>query len=138
MTTAGHTPAELEQLVELQLDQALDAGQVIRNVDGWRRDCRARTLANEHAKAGYIHRLVVALTAKGNGARITRCAESRGTHAVSYLYDPEGTCEPPTWWDEDEARRQYEAERAGAPRRGAPATPIAQELAQRMQDMPDA
>lgn len=138
MSTASHTPAELEQLVELQLDQALDAGQVIRNVDGWRRDCRARTLTNEHAKPGYIHRLVVALTAKGNGARITRCTESRGTHAVSYLYDLEGTAEPPTWWDEDEARREWEAERAGQPRRGAPASSIAQQLAEHMPDMPDA
>lgn len=138
MTTPGHTPAELEALVERQLDDALDAGHVIRNIDGWRRDCRARTLDNETAKPGYIHRLVVALDAKDRGGRITRCTESRGTHAVSYLYDPEGTAEPPPWWDEDEARRAWEAERAGTPRRGAPATPIAQELASRMKGIDDA
>lgn len=138
MSAPGYTDAELEQLVELQLDQALDAGQVIRNVDGWRRDCRARTLANEQAKPGYIHRLVVALTAKSNGARITRCTESRGTHAISYLYDPEGTAEPPPHWDEDEARRQWEAERDGQARRGAPPSPIAQHLAEHMPEMPDA
>lgn len=111
MTTPGHTPAELEALVERQLDDALDAGHVIRNIDGWRRDCRERTLANEQSKPGYIHRITLALEAKAKGERITRCREVRGSHQVDHVYDPQGTAPPPDWWNEDAAKKAENAYR---------------------------
>lgn len=112
MSTPGYTPDELSALVERQLDDALDAGLVIRNIDGWRRDCRARTLANEQAKPGYIHRLTLAIEAKSRGERITRCREVRGSHQVDHVYDPEGTSPTPDWWNPEAAKREWEARRA--------------------------
>lgn len=101
----AYTEAELAALVERQLDDAIDAGHIIRNVDGWRRDCRARTLENEQAKPGYIHRVTLAAEARTRGERITRCREVRGTHQVDHVYEPQGTAQPPDWWNEDAAKR---------------------------------
>lgn len=90
---------ELEQLVNYHLEHELDRGTVIRNVAAWKAATRKQILEDERNHPGYIEHSVLAITAKKDGRRLTYCSESRGTHAISYIYDPRGTTEPPAWWN---------------------------------------
>lgn len=105
----NYSPDELDQLIAYHLEHELDRGTVIRNLGAWRTSTRQQCLENEKLLPGYITRSVLAITAKKDGRRLTYCSESRGTHAISYIYDPRGTTEPPAWWNRDEAKREWDA-----------------------------
>ena len=104
----SYTESDLDAIVEIQIDETLRSGTIIRSVHGWKRECRDRMLENERQRPGYIETLTLALAAKAQGRRLTYCAESRGTHAISYVWSATGTCEPPSWWNRDEAKAEHD------------------------------
>lgn len=111
---------ELQRLVDVELGDYLDTGRQVRSVEAWRRNCRERILQNERAFPGFIDRSVAGMDAAERGERITQCAESRGSHAMSYVYDPIGTAQPPSWWNRHEAKRHENRRRR---ERGLPEFP---------------
>src|SRR5690606_7258991 len=58
---------------------------------------------------------------EAQGRRLTGCRHVRGTHGGTYVYDPEGTDEPPDWWSPAAAVRAY-----GTPARRRGAAPDAE------------
>jgi hypothetical protein len=100
--------AEIQQLIDYHLEDAIDTGYAIKSVTGWRRERRALLLENERLKPGFIERSVLAITTRKDGKRLTYCSETRGTHAISYIYDPKGTTEPPAWWNRDTAKAEHD------------------------------
>lgn len=101
----------LDQLIDHHLEHEIDRGTVIRNLGAWRNATRQQLLADEATWPGYIERSLRAIQAKRDGRRITRCREARGTHGMSYVYDPDGTAEPPSWWNRDAAKIEENAYR---------------------------
>lgn len=112
-----HEPEDLEHLIDHHQAQSIESGYPPRNLAAWRAACRKDMLANEAQHPGYIERAAAGLRAKAQGKRLTYCSESRGTHAISYIYDPRGTTEPPAWWNRDEAKREYDALHPATPAR---------------------
>lgn len=110
-----YSSQELDSLIQHHLEHEIDRGTVIRNLGAWQAATRKQLLADEALMPGYISRSVYAIQIRKDGKRITYCSESRGTHAISYVYDPRGTAEPPSWWNRDAAKAEhdaYEAENA--------------------------
>jgi hypothetical protein len=103
--------AEIQQLIDYHLEASIDEGYAIRSIAGWRRERRTLLLENERLMPGFVERSVHAITAKKNGRRITYCREERGSHAMSYVYDPKGTDEPPAWWNRDAAKADEDQRR---------------------------
>ncbi len=99
---------DLEELIQHHLAYEIDRGTTIRNVTAWTTATRQQLLDNERQFPGYIQRSINALHAKRDGKRITYCREERGTHGVSYVYDPAGTDEPAAWWNRDAAKHEEE------------------------------
>lgn len=101
----------IDTLIQHHLEHEIDRGTVIRNLGAWRASTRKQLLADEALMPGYIERSLYAIQVRKDGKRITYCSESRGTHAISYVYDPKGTTEPPAWWNRDAAKAEHEQRR---------------------------
>lgn len=56
-----YTEADLQRLIDHQLDERIDKGEEIRSVAAWRADARRRHLESEAARPGFILRSVAAL-----------------------------------------------------------------------------
>lgn len=106
--TTEHNVRHLETWARQILDEQVAAGRAPRNATAWLRATR-RELARANTP-DYVERVVAGIHARAEGKTLTRCRLVRGTHGITYEYDPHGTDEPPKWWSRDEARRRYEAE----------------------------
>ena len=53
----------------------------------------------------FLERAAARLRAESAGRRLTFCRLVRGSHGGAYVYDPEGTDEPPAWWSLEAAMR---------------------------------
>jgi hypothetical protein len=114
-----HEPEDLELVIDHHQAQSIESGYPPRNLTAWRAACRKDMLTNEALHPGYIERAAAGLRARAQGKRLTYCAESRGTHAISYVWSATGTCEPPPWWNRDAAKAEHDAQ----PQRREPRTP---------------
>ena len=127
-----HEPEDLELVIDHHQSQSIESGYPPRNVGAWRAACRKDMLANEAQHPGYIERAAAGLRARAEGKRLTYCSESRGTHAISYVYDPRGTTEPPAWWNRDAAKAEHdewaEHQKHGKPRPPAEVEALARNL----------
>lgn len=102
----------IDALIQHHLEHEIDRGTVIRNLGAWRASTRKQLLADEAGMPGYIERSLHAIQVRKDGKRITYCSESRGSHAVSYVYDPAGTDEAPKWWNRDAAKAEHDRSKA--------------------------
>lgn len=103
---------DITKLIDRELREAVKAGQHVRHIAGWRRECRERILANESSLPGFVWNSARAIDAQAKGRRVTYCRETRGSHGVSHVYDPAGTDPPPSGWSLDLAR-SIDRQRAG-------------------------
>lgn len=92
--------AAIERLVQHQYD-AYAKDNYVEDEAALKKKIRNRMYALEHEYPGWVSRNMVQVDA---GRRLTGCREVRGTHAIDYVWDPEGTDTPPEWWNRDEAR----------------------------------
>ena len=74
----------------------------------------------ERAEPRFLERAAARLRAETAGRRLTFCRLVRGSHGGAYVYDPEGTDEPPAWWSLEAAMRA----RRSAGRRDAAGEPV--------------
>ena len=72
----------------------------------------------ERTDPHFVARAAARLRAEAAGRRLTFCRLARGSHGGTYVYDPEGTDEPPAWWSLATAVRLTRP-RAGGRGRGA-------------------
>lgn len=106
-----YDPEDLELVVDHHELQSIESGHPPRHLGAWRAACRKEILENERLREGFVERAAAGLRARAAGTRITCCSEARGTHSMSYVYDPKGTAQPPSWWNRDEAKREYDQRR---------------------------
>jgi hypothetical protein len=59
----------------------------------------------ERTEPRFLERAAARLQAEATGRRLTCCRLVRGSHGGAYVYDPEGTDEPPAWWSLEAAMR---------------------------------
>ena len=59
----------------------------------------------ERREPRFLERAAARLRAEATGRRLTYCRLVRGSHGGAYVYDPEGTDEPPAWWSLEAAMR---------------------------------
>ena len=74
----------------------------------------------ERQEPRFLERAAARLRAESTGQRLTFCRLVRGSHGGAYVYDPEGTDEPPAWWSLEAAMRA----RRAAGRHVADADPV--------------
>ncbi len=68
----------------------------------------------ERTEPRFLERAAARLRAEAAGRRLTFCRLVRGSHGGAYVYDPEGTDEPPAWWSLEAAMRARRSARRGA------------------------
>ena len=124
-----YEPEDLELVVDHHQREAVESGHPPLHLAAWRKACKRSVLENEALMPGFVERAAAGLRAKAQGKRLTYCSETRGTHAISYVYDPRGTTEPPAWWTRDEAKREWaEHQKHGKPRPPAEVEALARNL----------
>jgi hypothetical protein len=65
----------------------------------------------ERVEPRFLERAAARLRAESSGRRLTFCRLVRGSHGGAYVYDPQGTDEPPAWWSLEAAMRARRAPR---------------------------
>ena len=63
----------------------------------------------ERVEPRFLERAAARLRAEATGRRLTYCRLVRGSHGGAYVYDAEGTDEPPAWWNLEVAIRARRA-----------------------------
>jgi hypothetical protein len=93
----------------------LARGEPILDEHGLAAQVEAAVERAERADSRFLARAEARLRAEAQGRRLTGCRLVRGTHGGTYVLDPEGTDEPPEWWNPSAARRAAGARpRAGS------------------------
>jgi hypothetical protein len=59
----------------------------------------------ERTEPRFLHHAAARLRAEAGGQRLTCCRLVRGSHGGTYVFDPEGTDQPPAWWSFEVAMR---------------------------------
>jgi hypothetical protein len=99
-----YEPEDLERVIDYHQAQAEEIGRPPHNLGAWRAACKREVLENERKWPGHIRRSSLGIQAHSEGKRLTYCKLVRGTHGLDYIYDPEGTDDPPAWWNRDAAK----------------------------------
>jgi hypothetical protein len=101
-----HDPELTSELAHFFLRKAYEGGDPPFNDEKWLEGC-CRTLQQQNSPA-QIRSKVLGVRAAAAGKRITQCREVRGTHGMDYIWDPEGTDQPPEWWNREIAKQAEE------------------------------
>jgi hypothetical protein len=85
-------------LVEEERRRRLERGVPVLDEGALAGEVEAAVVRAERTDPRFIDRAAARLRAEARGRRVTFCRFARGTHGGTYVYDPEGTDEPPDWW----------------------------------------
>lgn len=86
---------DIDFVLDRMLYSAIDAGRPPGRPAAWLDACEKNLREIEEDRPGYIARVANGMRARDRGERITGWRETRGTHGMDYVPDPEGTARPP-------------------------------------------
>jgi hypothetical protein len=104
----------LGALVEEERRKRLARGVPVLDEAGLTAEIEAAVARAERTDPHFLARAAARLRAEASGRRLTFCRLARGSHGGTYVYDPEGTDQPPEWWSLATAYRLARPSRAGA------------------------
>jgi hypothetical protein len=103
----------IQALVEEERRKRIDRGVPVLDEAGLGAEVEAAVARAERTDPHFVARASARLRAEAAGRRLTFCRLARGSHGGTYVYDPEGTDEPPAWWSLATAVRLSRPRRAG-------------------------